>query len=76
MMTAIVDQEANDFALELLMPADWLLRDAHGLDLTDDEGVAKLARKYKVPTAAMAYRLGELRAEQAASIKSKEIPNG
>ena len=74
MMTAIVDHEANDFALELLMPSDWLLRDAKGLDLADDAGVLKLARKYRVPVSTLAYRIGQLRAEQATPTGTSGAP--
>lgn len=60
--TATIDFEANEFAMELLMPAEWVARDAAGLDLADDAGVQRLAQKYRVPTAAMALRLGAIRA--------------
>lgn len=62
---AAMEAEANAFAMELLMPFDWIKRDAVGIDLTDEVAVAKLAKKYRVPTVTMAVRIGEVR-EQAA----------
>ena len=64
-MSAAMEAEANAFAMELLMPFDWIKRDAVGIDLTDEVAVAKLAKKYRVPTVTMAARIGEVR-EQAA----------
>jgi Zn-dependent peptidase ImmA (M78 family) len=51
--------EANAFASELLMPTDFLLEalDASGLDLDDEEGIAALARRFRVSVSAMHYRL-------------------
>ncbi len=63
-MTSQMDQEANAFAMELLMPADWLRADIEkmgGIDLTDDAALAKLAKKYRVSPQVMAIRIGELR---------------
>lgn len=54
--------EANAFAMELLMPFNWIARDAVGLDLCDEVAVAKLAKRYRVPATAMAVRIGEVRA--------------
>ncbi len=59
-----MEDEANLFALELLMPFDWIVRDAAGIDLTDDKAVEKLAKKYAVPTATMAIRIGQIYDEQ------------
>lgn len=58
--TAEQDAEANAFALELLMPADWLRRDAAGIDLLDARAVGRLAKKYRVEPQLMAVRLGQL----------------
>lgn len=70
MNVADCEIEANAFAMELLMPFDWIVRDAVGIDLTDDAAVAKLAKRYQVPTVTMAARIGEVReilqAEQGA----------
>lgn len=51
--------EANAFAAELLMPAEILkeLVDPAGLDLDDEEMVEALAKKLRVSTAALRYRL-------------------
>lgn len=54
--------EANQFAAELLMPADFLKRDARqwavDMDMDMDEVLQKLARRYRVSTLAMSIRLG------------------
>lgn len=58
-----IEAEANQFAMELLMPRDWLLRDLKamgGVDMADDAEIAKLARKYLVATSLMAIRIGQL----------------
>lgn len=49
----------------MLLPSQWLLRDAAKIDLCDDNAVAKLARKYRVPAATMAMRIGMVRARTA-----------
>lgn len=51
--------QANAFAAELLMPGVFLneLVDAAGLDLDDDERLLALARKFKVSTSALRFRL-------------------
>lgn len=54
------DAEANTFAIELLMPEEWVRRDAAGVDLLDDRQVERLAKRYKVPNSLMAFRLGQL----------------
>lgn len=55
-----MDAEATAFALELLMPEEWIKRDTAGVDLFDDAKIAKIAKRYKVPPALMAFRLGQL----------------
>lgn len=58
-----IEHEANIFAMELLMPTDFLLRDLKamgGIDVADDLGLTKLARKYRVSQALMALRIGQL----------------
>lgn len=54
--------EANAFAANLLMPAEWLRRDVEeaSLDLADDEALAVLAHRYQVSSQALAYRLATL----------------
>ncbi|MGY2991205.1 ImmA/IrrE family metallo-endopeptidase [Mesorhizobium sp. URHB0026] len=51
--------EANAFASELLMPQEFLADalDAGGLDIEDEAGIEALARKFRVSTSAMRYRL-------------------
>jgi Zn-dependent peptidase ImmA (M78 family) len=62
-MSADIEHEANIFAMELLMPTDFLLRDLKalgGIDIADDADVAKLAKKYRVSQGLMAIRIGQL----------------
>lgn len=57
------EKEANLFAAELLMPADFLKEEMEEIDIVDldDETVlAKLARRYGVSTQAMTFRLAYL----------------
>lgn len=54
------EKEANAFAMELLMPTDWLLKDLKQIDIGDDKGVARLAKKYGVAKHVMAMRIGQL----------------
>ncbi len=51
--------EANAFASELLMPSELLTNALHvsGLDIEDDAGIEALARKFRVSSSAMRYRL-------------------
>ncbi|MDW9844122.1 ImmA/IrrE family metallo-endopeptidase [Sinorhizobium meliloti] len=51
--------EANAFAAELLMPSEFIAGalEKQGLDIEDEEGVAALAKKFRVSAAAMRYRL-------------------
>lgn len=58
-----IEHEANVFAMELLMPTKFLLKDLKamgGIDVADDAGIAKLAKKYRVSQALMAIRIGQL----------------
>ncbi|MGY6251360.1 ImmA/IrrE family metallo-endopeptidase [Bosea thiooxidans] len=52
--------QANAFAAELLMPRAFLneVVDPVGLDLDDEERLEALARKFRVSTSALRYRLG------------------
>jgi len=55
-----MEEEANAFALELLMPSALLRADIAkmgGVDLTDDNAVERLAKRYRVPVAAMVMQL-------------------
>jgi Zn-dependent peptidase ImmA (M78 family) len=51
--------EANAFASELLIPSELLTNALHagGLDIEDDAGIEALARKFRVSSSAMRYRL-------------------
>jgi Zn-dependent peptidase ImmA (M78 family) len=49
------ERAANTFAAELLMPADWVRADAKAYS------ASRMATRYKVSEAAMAYRLANLR---------------
>ena len=55
--------EANLFAAELLMPAEFLekdLADNAAFPLQDEEAIGDLARKYGVSVQALTYRLAYL----------------
>lgn len=56
------DQEANQFAAELLLPADLLRADMprDGLDFEEDDGVRRLAERYQVSLQLLLRRLAEL----------------
>lgn len=69
-----MEAEANLFAIELLMPADWVRRDAKGIDLLDDAAVAKLAKRYGVTSSLMAARIGQLFEQSKPKRKSKRVP--
>jgi Zn-dependent peptidase ImmA (M78 family) len=61
--TNLEEQEANLFAAELLMPSKFLEDDLDKLeavDVEDEAVVARLARRYKVSTQAMTFRLAYL----------------
>ena len=63
-MPATMEAEANAFAMELLMPSDWLRDDIEsmgGIDIEDDAKLEKLAKKYRVSPQVMAIRIEELR---------------
>lgn len=58
-----MEAEANAFAMELLMPEEWLRRDIAemgGVDVEDDAKVQRLAKRYKVSNSIMAIRIGQL----------------
>lgn len=59
--------EANQFAAELLMPTEWVLKDAleRHIDIeADDNAIAELAKKYDVSVQAMTIRLSAVGALQ------------
>ena len=57
--TELEEMEANAFAAALLMPAQWVREafDRQPFDLTEDDGLERLADKFKVSPQAMTYRL-------------------
>lgn len=54
----VEEAEANIFAMYLLVP-DTLLEKEPLIDLTDDNALARMAKRYKVPMGVMAARLGQ-----------------
>lgn len=58
-----MEREANLFAMLLLMPKQLLIKEikAMNLDLSSDEGLIMLAKKFDVPLTAMAVRIGLLK---------------
>ncbi len=56
-----IEREANQFAMELLMPTAFLLKDLRrGVDIESADDIHKLAKKYGVSDALMAIRIGQL----------------
>lgn len=58
-----LEREANRFAIELLMPVEFLKKDLRGknLDMLDAEPeIKKLAARYQVTSQLMTMRLAEL----------------
>lgn len=57
----VQEREANQFAMELLMPTEFMRKDLEkGFDLEDDIAIAKLAKKYRVSQTIMTLRIGQL----------------
>lgn len=54
------EQEANYFALCLLMPEEFIAEylSQHHVDMADDKAVTQMARAFQVPASVMALRLG------------------
>lgn len=61
-----MEREANVFAMLLLMPKQLLIKEIEtgNLDLSSDEGLLMLAKKFNVPLTAMAFRIGLLRRKE------------
>ena len=58
-----MDQEANQFAMALLMPAELVKKELErmgGIDIEDDKAVAKIAKRFRVSNTVMAIRLGQI----------------
>ena len=59
----IEEAEANAFAMELLMPEQFVrqeVRKFKSFDLCNSKHVAELAKKFQVPESIMAMRIGQL----------------
>ena len=59
----IIEQEANYFAMCLLMPEQFVRVDITamgGIDLTEDRQIRDLAKRYQVSVAMMTLRLAQL----------------
>jgi len=58
----VEEVEANAFAANLLMPANWLRSDLDlgPFDLADEQSLSRLAKRYGVSAQAMAFRLAAL----------------
>lgn len=62
-----IEREANEFAMNLLVPTSFLKADLAkmgGIDIEDDKAVYKLAQKYKVSVQVMTLRIGQVLAER------------
>lgn len=60
----IMEKEANEFAMRLLVPTEFLLKDMEaGIDLTDDRAVERMAHRYRVPVAVMVLRIQQVSKE-------------
>src|SRR4051794_37208458 len=60
----IMEKEANEFAMRLLVPTALLLKDMKGgIDLADDRAVEALAHRYRVPVAVMVLRIQQVSKE-------------
>ena len=61
-----MESEANRFAIELIMPEEFVLREIKGgINLFDENAIQALARKFKVTPYMMAARIGELMERKA-----------
>lgn len=58
--TDLKEMQANSFAAELLMPADELKK-LDKADLNDEDVISQLAKKLKVSTTALVFRLTNIR---------------
>ena len=56
-----MEREANEFAMRLLVPDKFLAKENLDFDLADDEGLAKLAKKYQVSMGVMMIRIEQFR---------------
>ena len=59
----IDDIEANLFAIELLIPWDWICKDIDrlgGIDVESDPNIQVLAKRYQVSEQLMTFRIASL----------------
>ena len=59
----VIEQEANYFAMCLLMPEDFVIAEMKKIghfDIEDEIAIAKLAKKFRVSIPIMTIRLGQL----------------
>lgn len=56
-----LEAEANYFAMCLLMPSHLVKKEVAKVQLTDDEAIKTLAKKFDVSITAMAIRLSQLK---------------
>lgn len=70
-----IEAEANEFAMCLLMPADWVRDEVaklSGLDIEDERKLRKLAAKFRVSVPMMTLRIGQVLGAASARSKSME----
>jgi Zn-dependent peptidase ImmA (M78 family) len=61
--TPPTEEEANAFAVELLMPESFVRREIQrigGIDIDDEKTIKTLAKKFGVSPSLMAMRIGQL----------------
>jgi Zn-dependent peptidase ImmA (M78 family) len=61
----VLDYEATVFAIELLMPFDWIAKDLEGcaIDVEGSPKIKELAKKYQVSEQLMTIRVFDVLAE-------------
>jgi Zn-dependent peptidase ImmA (M78 family) len=55
------EDEANEFAMALLMPRKFLERECQGLSIFDEDRIKAIAKKFGVSVPMLVFRLGWLR---------------
>ena len=63
--TSVIDAEASLFAMELLMPFDWIVKDIDGcvIDVEGSPKIKELAKRYQVSEQLMTVRVFDVLAE-------------
>jgi len=67
-----MEREANEFAMHLLVPDKFLAKENLDFDLADDEGLAKLAKKYQVSMGVMMIRIEQFRKSAEQKIRRRK----